>query len=622
MTSLLEGASSWSPAAPTSARASRGSTPRSTRPAAASTTPSSTTPTASVERATGAAAALRRPHRRRDRRRHRVGQVLDVQRAHRARPRRRRRPPADHVVGDRVRVGHRRRRRAARLARHPARGTRSSATRCSTPGREDQRARGRRAARPARPRLDRGLPPPRGRPAGRARRPAGVGARPAEVRRRRDPRPLPRAAGDHTRRDAGRAQPHRHRARRRGARRCSPTSRRLLDADGLADVPVLADRAPATASASPSSRERDRPPGRARRRRTRARLEADLRGRRRTARRGDRRRRAAPGAIAGSGSRRSRTPSPRPPACRPSSTPSSGRPGCGANRATGWPVTAWLSRLEPDPLKRLHLDLGAAGKQLAGAARTSVPEADAGAAGPGRHRGPRARRRRLGRASARPWADAVRRAVDRRGSTTSATGSTRRSAPPTSAPRGCPAGPALVRVLQWLLILAAVGGGVWLGVLAVDGLPPAPTPRPRGSRASRCRRCCWSAGSLLGVLLALVCRLLVGGDRPRAGAARPTGGCAAAIARGLRRAGASQPDRGRARGVRRRCAPGSTQRARRGSHRLRRCTTWPSTAPRRRCRRPQAPRCRPVPVAVGRRLAVWSRAPATRSPRRTEETAR
>ncbi|MCW2834552.1 MAG: transporter, partial [Nocardioides sp.] len=46
-----------------------------------------------------------------------------------------------------------------------------------------------------------------------------------------------------------------------------------------------------------------------------------------------------------------------------------------ANRATGWPVTAWFSKFKPDPLKRLHLDLGAAGKQLTGAARTSVPQA-------------------------------------------------------------------------------------------------------------------------------------------------------------------------------------------------------------------------------------------------------
>ncbi len=38
-------------------------------------------------------------------------------------------------------------------------------------------------------------------------------------------------------------------------------------------------------------------------------------------------------------------------------------------------MTSWLCRLKPDPLKRLHLDLGSAGKQLTGTARTSVPEA-------------------------------------------------------------------------------------------------------------------------------------------------------------------------------------------------------------------------------------------------------
>src|SRR4051812_221345 len=36
-----------------------------------------------------------------------------------------------------------------------------------------------------------------------------------------------------------------------------------------------------------------------------------------------------------------------------------------AARATGWPVVSWVSRLRPDPLKRLHLDLGASGRELA-----------------------------------------------------------------------------------------------------------------------------------------------------------------------------------------------------------------------------------------------------------------
>ena len=42
-----------------------------------------------------------------------------------------------------------------------------------------------------------------------------------------------------------------------------------------------------------------------------------------------------------------------------------------ARRATGWPLVSWFSRLRPDPLKRLHLDLGAAGKTLTGTSRTS-----------------------------------------------------------------------------------------------------------------------------------------------------------------------------------------------------------------------------------------------------------
>ncbi|MDX6357045.1 MAG: hypothetical protein QOH37_99, partial [Nocardioidaceae bacterium] len=46
-----------------------------------------------------------------------------------------------------------------------------------------------------------------------------------------------------------------------------------------------------------------------------------------------------------------------------------------AGRATGWPVTSWISRLRPDPLKRLHLDLGDSGREFTGRGRTSVPAA-------------------------------------------------------------------------------------------------------------------------------------------------------------------------------------------------------------------------------------------------------
>ena len=51
-----------------------------------------------------------------------------------------------------------------------------------------------------------------------------------------------------------------------------------------------------------------------------------------------------------------------------------------ANRATGWPVTAWFSKLKPDPLKRLHLNLGSAGKELTADRAYVGPRADLGAA--------------------------------------------------------------------------------------------------------------------------------------------------------------------------------------------------------------------------------------------------
>ena len=147
-----------------------------------------------------------------------LGQVVDVQRPGRRRALLGRRTPSDDVVGDRLRVGQGGRRRAAGVPRH----------RPAPPGHARLAARPRQGG----PALQgvvlldlpdhdstEVVPPPRGRPADRARRPDGLGARPAEVRRRRDPRPLPRAAGHPQGRDARRAQPHRRGARSTGASR-------------------------------------------------------------------------------------------------------------------------------------------------------------------------------------------------------------------------------------------------------------------------------------------------------------------------------------------------------------------------------------------------------------------
>ncbi|WP_210438398.1 YfjP family GTPase [Nocardioides xinjiangensis] len=178
-----------------------------------------------------------------------------------------------------------------------------------------------------------------------------------------------------------------------------------------------------------------------------------------------------------------------------------------ANRATGWPVTAWFSRLKPDPLKRLHLDLGAAGKELTGAARTSVPKAT----GVQRARVDtevRALADQVGEGMAPSWAAAVRAAsvsrlpdlgdrLDRAVATTEL-GATR-----------IPVWANLVRVLQYVLILSAVVGAGWLALLALGSyarLPEPPTPEVAGFPLPTLLLL---GGILLGLLLALVSRWLV-----------------------------------------------------------------------------------------------------------------
>ena len=148
--------------------------------------------------------------------------------------------------------------------------------------------------------------------------------------------------------------------------------RRLLEADGLAGVPVLAVSARHGWGIDELKKQIAKRV--AEKKATRARLAADVRSRRRA---------AAGGVGQRQGADACRTE--RIAALDDAFADAAGVPTVvkavedstriRANRATGWPVTAWFSRLKPDPLKRLHLDLGSAGKQFTGAARTSVPKA-------------------------------------------------------------------------------------------------------------------------------------------------------------------------------------------------------------------------------------------------------
>ena len=178
-----------------------------------------------------------------------------------------------------------------------------------------------------------------------------------------------------------------------------------------------------------------------------------------------------------------------------------------ANRATGWPITAWFSRLKPDPLKRLHLDLGAAGKQLTGSSRTSVPKAS----GVQRARVDtevRALADQVGEGLAPSWATAVRHASvsrleDLNDRLDRAVASTDLGAD------RIPVWAGLVRVLQYVLIIAALLGAGWLAVLAFGSyarLPEPPTPEVAGFALPTLLLL---GGVAVGILLALVCRWLV-----------------------------------------------------------------------------------------------------------------
>ncbi|WP_248960728.1 GTPase [Sphaerisporangium perillae] len=197
--------------------------------------------------------------------------------------------------------------------------------------------------------------------------------------------------------------------------------------------------------------------------------------------------------------------------------------------ATGWPVTRWLRRFRPDPLRRLHLGTPSA----AAGGRTSIPAAT----GVQRSRMDTAIRDVGSAASAdlpEPWAVAVRgaarsradelaEALDRAVSVTSM-GAGRR-------PRWWRA----VGLLQWLLFAAMVAGVAWLSVLfVVDYLrfPEVPTPTLQTVP--------WPTvllvgGALAGLLIALLSRVAaaLGGARRARKARRALWGSVGEVGREL-----------------------------------------------------------------------------------------
>ncbi|MCR6033402.1 ABC transporter [Nocardioides sp. zg-579] len=277
--------------------------------------------------------------------------------------------------------------------------------------------------------------------------------------------------------------------------------RRLLEADGLPDVPII----PVSARhgiglddlrAEIASRVKAK-------KMTRTRLEADLRG-------------AAQKVQEASGTGRTRAlPDDRVAALESAVADAAGVPTVvdaverstrlRAGRATGWPVVSWLSGLKPDPLKRLHLDLGSAGKELTGQSRSSLPTAT-----------PVQRARvdtevrtladDVSEGLGDPWQESVRRASTGRLEDLHDRLDLALSQTDLGVDR-IPAWAGLVRVLQWLLVLGAGVGLVWTVLLVLSGtLGDDSTPKLAGIALPLVLLV---GGVLLGLLLALGCRFLV-----------------------------------------------------------------------------------------------------------------
>jgi GTP-binding protein EngB required for normal cell division len=185
-----------------------------------------------------------------------------------------------------------------------------------------------------------------------------------------------------------------------------------------------------------------------------------------------------------------------------------------ARSATGWPVTKWLGRFRPDPLRRLHLDQVARqeGKALRKSAsdEVSIARSSLPAATPvQRARMDTAVRTITNKAAAglsRPWADSVRSTIRRREESLgdeldqavvrTDLGVNRR-------PRWW----GVARFLQWLLFLIALGGALWLAATAGFSylqLDDPPLPRWHSIPYATIMLI---GGAVLGIAVSVCCRL-------------------------------------------------------------------------------------------------------------------
>ncbi len=184
--------------------------------------------------------------------------------------------------------------------------------------------------------------------------------------------------------------------------------------------------------------------------------------------------------------------------------------------STGWPLVRWVGRLRADPLRRLHLSPSGAGS----GGRTSLPEPST-AQRAALSTALRRARDDAGDGLPQAWRDDLRRTVEVREDVL-ADHLDRAVAGADLGPNSAPGWARAVGGLQWLLLLTALVGALWLlglaglGYLQLDDV----LPTPRVGRLPL-PTLLLGAGLLAGALLALVAAPLVRlGARRRGAQAR------------------------------------------------------------------------------------------------------
>ena len=187
-----------------------------------------------------------------------------------------------------------------------------------------------------------------------------------------------------------------------------------------------------------------------------------------------------------------------------------------STRRTGWPVTRWLVRFRPDPLRRLNLRREGSRPELN---RTSLPPAGA----PERARTDAAVREFADAASdgaPGPWRAVIRGAArEGRDRLPDALDQAIASTDLKAAGKAWWWTP--FNIVQWLALLTALGGFAWLGVLAALGYLQLPVPEVPMVQGWPVPTVMIAGGALLGIVLALLAKLIAGAAaRARGAAAR------------------------------------------------------------------------------------------------------